>query len=211
MTNEKLKILCFGAGAIGSYIGGSLAVHGHEVHFLDRPETINMIRQNGIKLILPEGIHTIEPEFLWDSLEAAISEKKFDFSIVAVKSFDTDSLLNSWKNVLAHIPPVLCLQNGVENEEKIRNLIGKENTISGTVTTAIGRIENGIMVEKLRGLGIENKNELTEKIINTFNSAGLKAIAYQNPESMQKLFPRIAGISLYQSSSASRSISSRSY
>lgn len=185
MQKKKLKILCFGAGAIGSYVGGSLAIQGHEVHFLDRPEAIENIKQFGIRLVLPEGSYYLTPDLLWSSLDEALFENKFDFSIVAVKSFDTDALIESWTEKSDLIPPVLCLQNGVENEIKISSVLGRDNTISGTVTTAIGRVENGIVVERLRGIGIENKNELTEEIILIMKDAGLKAVGYKDAKSMK--------------------------
>jgi len=185
MQDKKLKILCFGAGAIGSYVGGSLATRGHEVHFIDRPETIEKIKKFGIRLVLPEGPFDIVPDYLWSSFDEAIRENQFNFSIVAVKSFDTETLIESWSDKKALIPPVLCLQNGVENEIKISSVLGPEKTISGTVTTAIGRIENGIIVERLRGIGIENKNALTENIITIMNEAGLQAVGFKDAKSMK--------------------------
>ena len=35
---KKLKIISFGAGAIGSYIGGTLALAEHDVSFVERLE-----------------------------------------------------------------------------------------------------------------------------------------------------------------------------
>ncbi len=185
MQEKKVKILCFGAGAIGSYVGGSLAIHGHEVHFLDRPEAIEKIKQLGIHLVLPEGSFQLTPKYLCSSLDEAILGNQFDFSIVAVKSFDTETLIETWSEKREFLPPVLCLQNGVENEIKISSLIGADKTISGTVTTAIGRIENGIVVERLRGIGVENKNALTEEIITIMNAAGLNAVGFKDAKSMK--------------------------
>ncbi len=185
MQTKKLKILCFGAGAIGSYVGGSLATRGHEVHFLDRPEAIQKIKKFGIRLVLPQRSYDLTPDNLWSSLDEAIHENDFDFSIVAVKSFDTESLIESWSDKKDLIPPVLCLQNGVENEIKISSVLGQDKTISGTVTSAIGRIENGIIVERLRGIGIENKNALTEEIITFMNDAGLVAVGFKDAKSMK--------------------------
>lgn len=185
MQDKKLKILCFGAGAIGSYVGGSLATRGHQVHFLDRTEAIEKIKQFGIRLVLPEGSYDLTPDYLWSSLDEALSENQFDFSIVAVKSFDTDTLIESWTEKRDFIPPVLCLQNGVENEIKISSKLSPKKTISGTVTTAIGRIENGIIVERLRGIGVENKNALTEKIIAVMSDAGLQAVGFNDAKSMK--------------------------
>ena len=183
--NKKFCILCFGAGAIGSYIGGSLAIQGHEVHFLDRPDTLEKIKMNGIHLHLPNGKFKIEPDYLWDSISDAISKNKYDFSIVAVKSYDTDGLIEEWSNNLDKFPPVVCFQNGVENEEKIGLVLGKEKVIRGTVTTAIGRNENEIVVEKLRGIGIEQKNQLTTLIIEAMQNAGLNAIGYNDALAMK--------------------------
>jgi 2-dehydropantoate 2-reductase len=186
MTPEKkFKVLIFGAGAIGSYIGGSLEVQGHEVHFLDRQETLEKIRSHGIELILPQGNFEITPHNLWSSLEEALESHDFDFSIVAVKSFDTDNLIHGWSQLKEKIPPVLCLQNGVENELKMKSILGQAKVISGTVTTAIGRLDHGIIVERLRGIGIENKDKLTNDIITAFQNAGLNAVGYQNSDSMK--------------------------
>ncbi len=193
MTERKFKVLCFGAGAIGTYVGGSLTIHGHEVHFLDRQTTISKIKDNGLHLRLKDGDHTIHPEYLWHSLDDFIDKFNFDFAIVAVKSYDTDDLIKGWENFRTFLPPVLCLQNGVENEDKLKLILGDDRVISGTVSTAIGRIDNGIVLEKLRGIGIENKNKLTKEIIELFNSSGLEAIGFDNPKAMKwsKLFTNV--------------------
>jgi 2-dehydropantoate 2-reductase len=103
-----------------------------------------------------------------------------------VKSYDTEELLSQWNGLEQKIPPVLCLQNGIENELKIGKLIGEENVIAGTVTTAIGKNENGIItVEKLRGVGISSNHVLSSLIISEMSEAGLNAIQFSNPYSMK--------------------------
>ena len=47
-----MKILSFGAGAIGTYIGGSLAISGHQVVFVEQPQAAEDLRQSGLKLNL---------------------------------------------------------------------------------------------------------------------------------------------------------------
>ena len=51
-VNGKLKILTFGAGAIGTYIGGSLALAGNQVVFLERPAKVDELRARGLRLDL---------------------------------------------------------------------------------------------------------------------------------------------------------------
>ena len=48
----KLNVLTFGAGAIGTYIGGSLALAGHQVVFLERPAKVDELRARGLRLDL---------------------------------------------------------------------------------------------------------------------------------------------------------------
>ena len=41
---DCLQVLSIGAGAIGTYIGGSLALQGHDVAFLERPNIADELR-----------------------------------------------------------------------------------------------------------------------------------------------------------------------
>jgi ketopantoate reductase len=47
--NGKLKVLSFGAGAVSTYISGSLALAGHPVVFVARQKTVEEIREKGIR------------------------------------------------------------------------------------------------------------------------------------------------------------------
>ena len=51
-VNGKFKILTFGVGAIGTYIGGSLALAGHQVVFLERSAQVEELRARGLRLDL---------------------------------------------------------------------------------------------------------------------------------------------------------------
>lgn len=185
MNEQKLKILVFGAGAIGSYIGGSLAGNGYQVHFVDRKETLERIRSRGIKLVMPDREFEIKPEYLWVDAQSAIKNEIFDFAIVAVKSYDTLNLINSWQSVRSNIPPVVSFQNGVDNEKMIADLIGLDKTIAGTVTTAIGIQNEKIIVERLRGMGIEKKDDITDQIFEALKTSGLNPVGFQDALSMK--------------------------
>jgi 2-dehydropantoate 2-reductase len=51
-SRQPLKILIFGAGAIGTYVGGSLVLMGHQVVFLEQPAVVEDLRQRGLRLDL---------------------------------------------------------------------------------------------------------------------------------------------------------------
>ncbi len=185
-TSNPLKFLCFGAGAIGAYIGGSLALGGHRVVFLERPDVAPRLRQSGLTLTRsgqPE--HLANPEVV-DSLDEALTRGPFDAGLLAVKAFDTATLVESLVPYHIALPPILCFQNGVENEPLLEKKLGEDMVIPATVTTAIGRRGPGeIIVERLRGVGIANTHILTPTLVGALDAAGLRARSYEDGPAMK--------------------------
>jgi 2-dehydropantoate 2-reductase len=191
MTEPSLKILVFGAGAIGSYIGGSLAHTGHQAVFLERPEVAASLRQNGIRIEMPAAgavpaVITLSAsacEYA-GSLSEALALGPFDVALYALKSFDTLSAIASFSS--ATLPPILCLSNGVDNEPALAAAIGVEQVIAGAVTTAVGRRAVGdVIVERLRGLGVAGGHPLSARLAAAMNTAGLNARLYPNAAGMK--------------------------
>ncbi|NQU30906.1 MAG: 2-dehydropantoate 2-reductase [Anaerolineae bacterium] len=188
MSSNPLKILSFGAGAIGTYIGGSLALAGHEVVFVERPEVAEALSERGLRLdlSLDKRRKTLDADLIpaadlvfADSLERALDYGPFDVALFALKSYDTESALAGIKPFVEKMPPVLCLQNGVDNEPAIAKVLGSENVIAGTVTSAIGRRDAGdIALEKLRGIGIADVHPLSQRLVTAMNEALLNAKLY---------------------------------
>jgi len=194
-SNSPLNILVFGAGAIGTYIGGSLALAGHRIVFSEQPSVADELRQRGLRLDLTlderrktKDAFVLAPSnfVIAGSLEEAVNYWPFDAAIFALKSFDTPTALEGMKPFAEKIPPILCLSNGVDNEPAIANTLGADKAIYGTVTTAIGRRGPGnIALEKLRGIGIANGNPLSTKLVSAFNSAYLNAESFPNGLAMK--------------------------
>lgn len=180
------RFLCFGVGAIGTYIGGSLALSGNPVVFIERPEIVEEIRQRGLSLEVNGEIHRVSDPLVVSGLRTALDHGPFDAAILAVKSFDTSAVLEEIKPFLADIPPVLSFQNGVENEPLLAGMLGPERVIAGTVTTAVGRKGPGdIVVERLRGIGITTLHPLGAELVSIAAQAGLRPRAYTNPAAMK--------------------------
>jgi 2-dehydropantoate 2-reductase len=181
-----MRFLCFGTGAIGTYIGGSLALSGNEVVFLDRPEVAEALRQSGLRLGLPEGERGLTNPTITADLNMALALGPFDAALLAVKAFDTPALLETLAPAAQQIPPVVSFQNGVENEPAIAAALGKDWVIPATVTTAVGRRGAGsIVVERLRGIGITTVHPLSAALLDAANQAGLRAKGYSNPAAMK--------------------------
>jgi 2-dehydropantoate 2-reductase len=150
-----LNILVFGAGAIGTYIGGSLALNGERVVFIERPEVAEGLSHTGLRLNLAEQEKVVQTTRVCGSLAEAMDQGPFDVAVFALKSFDTQAALEGMRPFASRMPAILCLQNGVENETAIAAVLGADKVISGTVTSAIGRRAAGdIVLERLRGMGV---------------------------------------------------------
>ncbi len=192
---SSLNILSFGAGAIGTYIGGSLALAGHHVVFVDQPAVADELRQRGMRLDLTlderrktKDAFLISPQsiVMAGSLEDAFKFWPFDVALFALKSFDTPAALEGMKPFAEKLPPILCLSNGVDNETMIAEAFGKDKVIYGTVTSAIGRRGAGdVVLEKLRGIGIANGNPLSAKLVAAFNAAYLNAQLFHDAAAMK--------------------------
>jgi 2-dehydropantoate 2-reductase len=185
-ATNRLRVLVFGAGAIGTYVGGSLALQGNPVTFVETPEVAGMLRKRGLLLQIEGKKQKLNDLSITGSLSEALEMAPYDVGVFALKSFDTHSALESMALFREHIPPILCLQNGVENEFQIAKALGKDKTIAGTVTSAIGRANAGdIQVEKLRGMGIAGGHPLSAELAAVLNEAGLNARLYSHAMDMK--------------------------
>ena len=194
-TSEKLNVLVFGAGAIGTYFGGSLILAGHNIVFVEQPKMVTELRERGLRLDLTvderrntKEVFVIESRsfVIEPSLEDALRFGPFDVALFALKSFDTTAALEGMKPFADKLPPMLCLSNGVENEQSIAQALGADKVIYGTVTTAIGRRGAGdIVLEKLRGVGVAAGNPLSEKLVSALDGAFLKSRLFPEPHGMK--------------------------
>lgn len=182
----RLSVLVFGAGAIGTYIGGSLALRGEKVVFLERPEVAAELRERGLRLNLNGTELYIPNPNVVAALNEALSEGSFDFAIFGLKSYDTHSVTESLAPYAVNIPPLLCLQNGVDNEPMLEAVLGPSKVIPGTVTSAIGRRAAGdIVVERQRGVGVSAGHPASTLILAALNAAHIWARPYQRPADMK--------------------------
>ena len=173
-----MQIVMLGAGALGSTIGGTLAMGGNDVHFVD-------MWQEHVDLINKDGLHMTNEKDDWyvrvDERTTADTIGEADLVIVLVKSFATKQAVEQLKqtNVIGKNTLVMSLQNGLGNEETIASVIGSENVISGKTYVGGRLIQAGYISAGVQGkwtyIG-ELNGEITDRIqtvCNVFNDAGL--------------------------------------
>src|SRR6476659_2225604 len=84
------RIAVVGAGALGGYVGGSLAHLGHDVTLIDPwPEHVELIRSRGLELdgMTPEERFTVTKAKTLHITELQGQNKPFDIAMVAMKSY----------------------------------------------------------------------------------------------------------------------------
>jgi len=152
---------------------------------MEKPEIARIQPQRQVSIQHDAQLKTTTIPLVGSLINAAAAEK-LDLIIIAVKSFDTGSVITKLKAELEEIPPILCLQNGVENELLLRDTFGADKVIHGSVTTAIGKGANSeVIVERLRGIGIASHHTLSSLIVESMNAAGLQAKLIDSADGMK--------------------------
>jgi 2-dehydropantoate 2-reductase len=110
-----MRYIIYGAGAIGGPIGGLLFEAGRDVVLIARGEHGRAVAANGLRLGTPAGG--------WRTLRIPIVEHPRELSIgagdavvLSMQSQGTAAALEALALVAAPDVPIVCAQNGVENE-----------------------------------------------------------------------------------------------
>jgi 2-dehydropantoate 2-reductase len=132
MTGDR-RIAIAGAGSIGCFVGGLLALAGRDVALLARPRVIEEIKANGLRLTGFDGLdRAVATSQLRLSEDPAILNGA-DVVLVTVKSADSAEVA---KVIAEHAPAdaiIVSLQNGVGNIAVLRQHLADRRVLGGMV------------------------------------------------------------------------------
>lgn len=142
-----MKLLVWGAGAIGGTLGAHLARAGHDVTFVDRAtEHVDAINKAGLRIEGPIVEFTARvPACTPDELRG-----EFEHVVLAVKAQDTESATRELVPHLAANGYVVSAQNGL-NELVIKGIVGDARTIGCFVNFGADYLEPGVIQYAGRG------------------------------------------------------------
>lgn len=109
-----MRFVIFGAGAIGGVVGARLHQAGQEVLLIARGAHHDAIAAHGLVLETPNERTTLAIPVSRTAADAGIGPD--DVVLLATKSQDTWGALEALRDARPEGTPVVCLQNGVENE-----------------------------------------------------------------------------------------------
>jgi 2-dehydropantoate 2-reductase len=109
-----MRTIVYGAGAIGGAIGGLMQAAGLETVLICRGAQLATIRERGLTLRTPAG--TLQADVPAVSHPRELRFRPDDVVMLTMKSQDTEAALHDLEAAGGGDLPIVCCQNGVENE-----------------------------------------------------------------------------------------------
>ncbi|MDF9747716.1 ketopantoate reductase family protein [Natrinema salsiterrestre] len=187
-----MDIVVFGAGSLGSLVGGLLA-REHDVTLVAREAHARAVRESGLRLesVDDSPIH-VSPAATTDGtgLEA-------ELAVVTVKSFDTDGAAQTLAT--GSFDAVCSLQNGMGNEATLAARL-EVPILAGTATYGAILREPGVVActgvgEVVLGARDGGPSAIAERVGKSFVAAGLETtVADDMPRRLWEKLAVNAGI-----------------
>ena len=108
------RYIIYGAGAVGGTIGARLFESGHDVVLIARGAHLDALRAGGLRVDSPESSVTLAIPAAGNPGE--VDWRDGDVVVLTMKTQDTTAALNALSAAAPSTLPLVCAQNGVENE-----------------------------------------------------------------------------------------------
>jgi len=173
-----MKILVIGAGSVGGYFGGRLALAGHEVYFVARGQHLRAIVENGLTVRSIQGDFTVIPQ----AREGFEPLHGLGLILVCVKCGDTAGILQMLKSHTGENTVVISLQNGVDAERALMESVPRERIVGGIAFIGSAVESPGTIVHTAAGkitIGeLDNRrSHRVEELKNMFEGAKIPCAA----------------------------------
>lgn len=175
-TTPSLKVAVMGAGAVGCYYGGMLARSGHSVVLIGKQPHVDEVNLRGLRL---QTLSFDDHVHLSASTDAAAVEDA-DLVLFSVKSPDTE---HAGEQMRPHLKPgavVLCLQNGVDNAERLRQVLPSHEVAAAVVYVATEMAGPGHLRHHGRGELVMEAFSSSPTVIRALARAGVPAEVSDN-------------------------------
>jgi len=128
-----MDVLVFGAGSLGSLVGGRLA-RTHDVTLVGRDPHVAAVRADGLRITGVESLD-VTPDATTDATGASA-----DLAVVTVKAYDTETAARTLAT--GDYGAVLSLQNGMGNEDILAGHVDAP-VLAGTATCGAQLVDPG--------------------------------------------------------------------
>ena len=165
-----MRVLVFGAGAMGSFFGGVLS-RRNRVTLVCRKEHADAIRRSGLRITGKTSL-VAHP----DVTTTPAGVKRADLVVIATKAYDTESAVKSLR-ALAKKATWLTLQNGLDNPDilaKVAKRVVAGATSHGVTFLRPGEIRHAGIGETVIGpyAGLDESDVVSVRDV--FEEAGVR-------------------------------------
>jgi 2-dehydropantoate 2-reductase len=115
-----MRIIVVGAGAVGGVVAANLALAATPVVAVARGEHARVMRESGLRYESPSGTQIVELPVATSMNEIDVADD--DVFMLGVKSQDTAGVLDDLRAAGVVDQPIVCMQNGVDNERQALRL-----------------------------------------------------------------------------------------
>src|SRR6202022_229601 len=123
---DSMRILVMGTGGLGGYFGGLLQRAGEDVVFVARGAHLRALQESGLKVTSPDGDFALPVRAADRAADAPV-----DLVLFAVKTYDFATAAEAIRPAVGPETAILCLQNGVETEDRLGEMYGHEHILGG--------------------------------------------------------------------------------
>jgi 2-dehydropantoate 2-reductase len=173
-----MRMGVFGAGGVGGYFGGRLALAGQDVTFIARGEHLRAMKETGLQIDSLDGDFRIHPiNATSDPAEAG----PMDLIVVAVKAWQVTEAAKAMKPMVGPATTVMPFENGVDASAQLAAELGQESAIGGlckivSFVVEPGHIRHAGFAPSIMLGELDNRrSDRIEKILQAFTTAGLDA------------------------------------
>ncbi len=167
-----MRFAVMGAGAVGCYYGGMLAharEAGHAVTLIARPAHVQAVEQQGLLL----DTRAFQARVPLRAVTGPEGVAGADVVLFCVKSADTESAGRAMAPHLAAGATVLCLQNGVDNAERLQALLPGHEVVPAVVYVATEMAGPGHVKHHGRGELVIGASAASTGLQAAFGAAGV--------------------------------------
>ncbi len=183
-TIKRPRVVMYGAGAIGCFVGGAWQDAGVDITFIGRDRIAKEVNQFGLILSDNKGYSASLPgsEVNYTTDTTALSGA--DLIALCVKNTGTEDAVKEIDRYTATDIPVLSLQNGVSNVERLSGYLPGREILAGMVPYNVAYLGEGRWHKGSPGNVTVKKSAITQAVADILGDHPIKMHLEDDMESI---------------------------
>lgn len=128
-----MRILVVGAGAVGGYFGGRMALAGQDVTFLVREARAHELAEKGLVIKSPKGDATLSDV---KTVLTSRIDGPYDLVLLSCKAYDLESAMDAFAPAVGESTTILPMLNGMRHLDMLAQRFGRASVLGGVCLIA---------------------------------------------------------------------------